>query len=277
MTMRMSTSPSHASNQPRKRPAAHVLITGGSSGIGAALALSYARRGWLVSLQGRNVDRLRAVAAACIEAGGVASAEAVDVREREALSAWLLARDDHRPIDLLIANAGIAGTTGAGLNEPQACHSRSSAARTIMEINLLAMIDTVEALLPRFQARRAGQLALMASLAAFRGYAAAPAYAASKAAIHTYGQGLRARLRPVGIAVSTIYPGFVDTPLTRGNPFPMPFMMSVERAASIIEKGLDRRRSKIAFPWTTFLLAKLAAGLPDRLVDRLLSSTAAKE
>ncbi|WP_088560364.1 SDR family NAD(P)-dependent oxidoreductase [Arboricoccus pini] len=273
MTMRMSTNPSHAPNQPRK----HVLITGGSSGIGAALALAYAKEGALVSLQGRNLERLRRVAAHCVEEGGATSLQAIDVRERDALRAWLLARDDSQPIDLLIANAGIAGAVEASPNEAPPIDAGGIVARTIVEINLLGLIDTVEALLPRFQTRRSGQLALMASLAAYRGYAAAPAYAASKAAIHIYGQGLRARLRPLGIAVSTIYPGFVDTPLTRDNPFPMPFMMSVERAARLIKTGLDQRRPKIVFPWTTFLLAKLAAGLPDRLVDRLMSRTVSKE
>lgn len=271
-----SHSPAFAMNQARGH-AAHVLITGASSGIGAELARLYAGRRALVSLQGRSTTRLAQVAEQCRALGAVAETGAFDVRDRAALQAWLKARNAAQPVDLLIANAGIAGSGSAPGTREAPPGEEDSRARTIMEVNVLGLIDTVEALLPAMMERRRGHIALMASLASYRGYATAPAYAASKAAIRVYGQGMRARLRPAGIQVSTIFPGFVETPLTAENPFPMPFLMSGQRAAGIIAAGLDRGRAKIAFPWTTHLLARLGAILPDALVDRVASRAGVKE
>ena len=117
----------------------------------------------------------------------------------------------------------------------------------------------------------------MSSLASFRGTAQAPAYCASKAAVRLWGEGLRGRLLRQGVVVSVICPGFIATPMTARNPFPMPLLMTAERAAAIIARGLAQGRARIAFPWRLYALARLYATLPQDLGDRLLAGYRSKE
>jgi short-subunit dehydrogenase len=174
------------------------------------------------------------------------------------LRSWIAATP---PPDLLIANAGVSGG--------------SAASAEITAVNLQAVIDTVEAVLPSMQA--GSQIALMSSLAGFNGMPSAPVYCASKAAVRIYGDALRARLRTRGIAVSTICPGFVATPLTARNPFPMPLLMTAEQAARRIVQGLAGRKPMIAFPRRLYLLARLIALLPRVVTDPLLARVPSKE
>lgn len=235
-----------------------MLITGASSGIGAALAVALAAPGRRLDLGGRNVERLAAVADRCVSAGAEVAAASVDLRDGGALRSWIAATP---PPDLLIANAGVSGG--------------SAASAEIIAVNLQAVIDTIEAILPSMQA--GSQIALMSSLAGFNGMPSAPVYCASKAAVRFYGDALRARLRSRGIAVSTICPGFVATPLTERNPFPMPLLMTPDRAAERILRGLARRRATIAFPRRLYLLARLIALLPRAITDSLLARVPSKE
>jgi short-subunit dehydrogenase len=118
--------------------------------------------------------------------------------------------------------------------------------------------------------RRRGQVAIMASLAAFRGFPGAPAYCASKAAVRVWGESLRADLAAEGIGVSVICPGFVKSPMTAVNRFPMPFLVETDRAAETIRRGLARGKARIAFPWPLYALVWTLAALPPGLTDRLL-------
>lgn len=247
-----------------------ILITGASSGIGAALAEAYAGSGVHLALAGRDAERLAAIAATCRAAGAEVRAERLEVTDPQAMAAWIRAADQAAPLDLVIANAGISGgrSGGAGADEP---------ARAIFAVNLGGTLNTIEPALPLMLARGRGQLALMSSLAGFRGMPSAPAYCASKAAVRSYGEGLRGRLLDHGIAVSVICPGFVRTPLTARNPFPMPFLMEPERAAAIIKAGLTRRRARIAFPLRLYLAVRLLDALPVALTDRYLRRLPGKE
>lgn len=239
-----------------------VLITGASSGIGAALAREYAAPGRTLALAGRNAARLAAVAAGCRERGAVVQHAAIDVTDRTALAEWLRATDAATPVDLAIANAGISGgTSGGGESEAQA--------RAIFAVNLDGVLNTLLPLVEPMRRRRRGQLAVMSSLAAFRGFPGAPAYAASKAAVRVWGEAMRGALAPDGIEVSVICPGFVRSPMTAVNRFPMPFLMDADRAARIVRRGLERNRSRIAFPLPMYLGAWLAGALPPALTDRL--------
>jgi short-subunit dehydrogenase len=249
-------------------PYRSILITGASGGIGAALALAFAAPGVDLALGGRDQARLDEVAERCRRAGASARSARVDVTDREAMAAWLLAADARAPLELVIANAGTAGPGGLGGPE---------AARMIFAVNLEGVVNTILPILPAMTARGRGQLALMSSLAGFRGLPSAPAYCASKAAVRVWGEGLRGRLGRQGIAVSVICPGFVRTPMTAGNPFPMPLIMTPERAAAIIRRGLVRRRARIAFPRLMYWGVRLFQALPAGAVDRWLARVPDKE
>ena len=251
---------------PSTRPPRSILITGASSGIGEALARAYAAPGIFLALTGRRPDRLEAVASACRELGAEVEASALDVAERTAMEAWVAAIDDRRPLDLVVANAGVSSST----NDEDDIHR-------LFAINVGGVLNTVLPVIPRFQARRGGQIAIMSSLAGLRGLPTTPAYAASKNAVRAWGEGLRPRLAADGVRVSVICPGFVVSRITAANPFPMPMIISADRAARIILRGLARNKGRIAFPFLPALGARIATMLPNALVDRLLMNVPFKE
>ncbi|TAL36287.1 MAG: SDR family NAD(P)-dependent oxidoreductase [Alphaproteobacteria bacterium] len=242
-----------------------VLITGASSGIGHALALLYAMPGVTLLLTGRNPDRIAEVARACAAKGAQVKTTVIPVTERETFKREILAWDDSHPIDLVIANAGVSGGSGAAGGESE--HQF----RAIMEINLDGTLNTVAPLVPRMTARGKGQIALMSSMAGFRGMPNAPGYSVSKMAVRAYGEALRPLLKKSGVEVSVIFPGFVKTPLTDVNRFPMPWLLDAETAAQKIVSGLSANKARIAFPWQMSLLARLIASLPLCLGDFILA------
>lgn len=247
----------------RPRVPSSILITGGSGGIGAAIARVYAAPGVTLALGGRDAARLERVAEACRAAGAAVGVASADVRDAERLAAWIAEADTRAPLDLVIANAGVsAGTGGSGETEDQA--------RRIFDTNVAGVINTVMPAVGRMRPRRRGQIAIMASLAAFRGFPGAPAYCASKAAVRVWGEALRGHLHGSGIAVSVICPGYVRSPMTAVNEFPMPLLMDAERAARIIRRGLERDRARIAFPWRLYAAVRLLSALPPGLTDPLL-------
>jgi short-subunit dehydrogenase len=240
-----------------------ILITGASSGIGAALALAYAERGIGLLLGGRDLPRLAATEGACRARGAEVEAATVDVTDAGAMRRWIEAADDRAPLDLVIANAGISAGTGTdGESEAQA--------RAIFATNIDGVVNTVWPALQRMERRGRGQVALMSSLAAFRGFPGAPAYCGSKAAVRIWGEGLRGDYAGKGVAVSVICPGYIESPMTAVNDFPMPLLMSAERAAGIVKRGLARNRARIAFPFPMYVAAWLLSALPPGLTDPLL-------
>ena len=247
----------------------HSLITGASSGIGAALVDVYAAQGVRLSLQGRDIERLNRVAEKAERRGAVVTIKVIDVTDAEGMKAWVESCDALQPLDLVIANAGISGGTFGG-------EESEAQTRAIFAINVTGVLNTVLPAVPLMTAREGGQIALMSSLAGFRGMAAAPAYGASKAAVRLYGEGLRGALRPKGIGVSVICPGFVTTPMTAHNPFFMPFLMAASQAARIIRRGLAEDRARIAFPWAMAALVRLFAALPQDLLDSWLARVPGK-
>ncbi|TWB46127.1 SDR family NAD(P)-dependent oxidoreductase [Nitrospirillum pindoramense] len=250
-----------------------ILITGASSGIGEALALAYAVPGRQLWLTGRDSARLAAVADAARAKGARVTAAALDVLDRQALGDWIRAADDGVPIDLAIANAGISGGTGGG---DGLSGETEEQARRILAVNIEGVLNTIHPLIPRMVARKRGQLALMSSLAAFRGMPGAPAYCASKAAVRSYGEGLRGELMGQGVQVTVICPGFVRSRMTAVNTFPMPFLMDADRAARIVVQGLAANRARIAFPWPTYAVSWLLGVLPPSWTDALLAQAPRK-
>src|SRR5262249_7925676 len=159
------------------------------------------------------------------------------------------------PADLLIANAGVGMPT---LLDPM----NISDIETMVRVNLLGVVYAIEAVLPDMLRCRRGHLAAVSSLAAYKGMPGESAYCASKAAVNTYLEGLRIHLRDKGIAVTTLCPGFVRTPMTAINEFHMPWLLEAEEAARRIVRALARRRKVYNFPWQTALLIKLTRWLP---------------
>ena len=239
-----------------------ILVTGASSGIGAALAREYATPGVRLALGGRDTARLEDVAAACRDAGADADIAVVDVTDGDATARWISAADAARPLDLVIANAGISGGT-SGLGES------AEQARAIFAVNVGGMVNTVQAAISCMRPRRRGQIAIVSSMAGFRGLPGAPAYGASKAAARSYGEAMRGHLHGHGIKVSVVCPGFIRTPMTDTNPYHMPLLMEAGRAARLIRRGLARNRARIAFPWRLYALVWLLGALPPSWTDPL--------
>jgi short-subunit dehydrogenase len=239
-----------------------AIITGASSGIGWALAKELARQGCRVGLLARRQEQLNKLAEEITEAGGTAAVHPADVADRDdTLRTVAALRDQLGPVDLLIANAGVGAPT---LLEP----FNVSDVEKMFRVNLLGVIYSIEAVLPEMLRRGRGHLAAVSSQAAYKGLPGESAYCASKAAVSTYLEGLRIQLRGNGIAVTTICPGFIKTPMTEVNNFKMPWLMEADEAARRIVRALRRRRKVFNFPWQMTLLMKLTRWLPDWILAR---------
>jgi len=241
-----------------------AIVTGASSGIGKALALRLGAEGYRVGLIARRGGELEAAAAAIAAAGGAAVPAVADVADRAALRAAVaLVEGRLGPADVMVANAGFGASTRL---DPL---NTADVEQTI-RVNVLGVIYSVEAVLPGMLARRRGHLLAISSLAAFKGLPGESAYCASKAAVNTYMEGLRIAVRRKGVVVTTVCPGFVQTPMATMNSA-MPFMMSADAAAGRIARLVARRRGGVVrFPMPMALLMSLIARLPDAVVARLL-------
>ncbi len=243
-----------------------ILITGASSGIGRALALVYAAPGVSLSLMGREAERLEATATAARAKGAEVTVGLADVRDQQAMAQWITVSDLQRPFDLVIANAGI--TTGLA---PGELSEDPAAVRAIIAVNLIGVFNTVEPLIAPMCARKSGQIAFVGSMAGLRGLPYAPAYCATKAAVHSYSESLRGRLAASGVRISLIIPGFVKTPLNDSIEAVKPLEISDTQAALLICRGLACKKPIIAFPLSLYLFTRVAKLLPVRLTDTVLA------
>lgn len=244
-----------------------ILITGASSGIGAALANHYARAGRTLFLGGRDRQRLEAVAQQCRQESASVYTWVGDVTDEAGMKKWIIESDKTRPLNLVIANAGVAlgATNVSGLHK---------AAVDSFNINVSGVFNTVHPALEVMSERRPypvanAQVAVMSSVMGYAGMARSPAYSASKASVKHYGQALRGAFSGMGIGVSVICPGYIASALTDKNSSPMPFLISADKAAAIIANGLARNKARITFPWQMVLITRLAINLPAFLTDRL--------
>ena len=246
----------------------NAWITGGGTGIGRELALALARRGWRVAISGRRAEPLAETAALLGAAPGRLQAFPADVTDGAALASTAAAIEAaFGPLDLVVANA-------AAWSAFSVRRFDLAAQQQQVAVNLGGILNTLAAVLPGFTARGRGKLVLVASVAGYFGLPRAGAYGATKAATIHLAESLRYELAPHGVVVQVVCPGFVETPMTAVNRFPMPGLMTAPAAAERIVAGLAGDRFEIAFPrrlvWPMKLLGLLPGGLRRALLGRLL-------
>ena len=245
-----------------------VFITGASSGIGAALARHYAAGGAVVALTARRLDVLDDLKA---ELGAGAESYAADVTDAASLARAANAfMQRHGPPDVVIACAGVSiGIDSASAEDVPVF-------RQVMDTNVLGTLITFQPFIAAMHKQRRGTLVGIASVAGIRGIPGSGAYSASKAAVIAYCEALRVELRGSGVRVVTIAPGYIRTPMTAANPYPMPFLTDAPvfaaRAAAAIAAGKSYR----VIPWQMGVVAKLLRLLPNWLFDRVFAKAGRK-
>jgi short-subunit dehydrogenase len=245
-----------------------VVITGASSGIGEALAKHYAARGatlCLIARRKQELDRLSGVLP------GLTFTYPLDVTDAEGLKAAaadFIARAGVP--DLVIGNAGISVGTLTQEAGDQPVFQR------VLAVNVVGLFNTFQPFIAPMRAAGHGTLAGIASVAGIRGLPGSGAYSASKAAAITYLEALRGELRGSGLKVVTVLPGYIETPMTAHNPYPMPFILPADVAARRIARVIEAGKSYAVVPWQMGIVAKLLRLLPNPLFDAILSGRGRK-
>ena len=240
-----------------------VFITGASSGLGSALARRYLAQGATLGLLGRRRQELEtlvsthrathAIYIADVRDGDVVRQAAEDFVSRFGCP------------DVVIANAGISAGTAAELQEDL------DTLQEVIGINLIGLANTVQPFVAHMRIAGIGQLIGIASVAGYRGLPGASAYSASKAAAIAYLESLRVELHGSGVRVTTICPGYIDTPMTAGNPYPMPFILSADEAARRILRVIQARRSYAVIPWQMAVVVRVLRAMPNPVYDALFA------
>jgi NAD(P)-dependent dehydrogenase (short-subunit alcohol dehydrogenase family) len=244
-------------------------VTGASSGVGRAVAIELARRGWTVAATARREAEIEALAISAAKGEGRIIAHAADVTDAEALAAAAAAIElAHGPIALAFLNAGISPPTTKEFD--------AATARRVIEVNVIGVTNGVAAVWGRMTERRRGRIVVNASLAGYSGMPGSAVYCASKAAAITLCESLRTEGEKAGIVLQVVNHGFVETPLTAKNRFPMPLLMQEGEAARRIVGGLEGDRFEIAFPRRLAFVMKAIAMLPYPLYFALTRRLAAR-
>jgi NADP-dependent 3-hydroxy acid dehydrogenase YdfG len=239
-----------------------IVITGATSGIGAALALHYARPGTSLGLLGRRQGRLADVATRCEAQGASILAGPIDVCDGSAMRAYASAfLEQADGVDLVIANAGVSGPDDLGSGDPSS-HAR------MFDVNVNGVLNTLLPFIPAMQRQQHGHLVAIASIAGFRALPSATTYAATKMAVRTLMEGYGWSLHADGIVVTTINPGYVVSELTAQNTFEMPFLLPTEEAARKIARAIQKKRRVYTFPWQMAIIAYLLPYIPGVLMRR---------
>lgn len=241
-----------------------VFITGGTSGIGLELAQSYLKLGWRVGVCGQSQEKFRQAFPLPHDR---LQFYAVDVAEREALKEAIHAFAGPTGLSLLIASAGISYPFKTKIPDfDRTCR--------MVHVNLLGVIHAFEAALEIMVPQGQGHLVAISSIAGFNGFPGTSGYSATKAGVIKFCESLGLDLRELGVSVTCVCPGFVDTPLTKLNHHPMPFLMQAPDAARLIIRGIEKKKSLIVFPFFFGFLVRLLSVLPRFLYRRIMGTKA---
>lgn len=253
----------------------NILITGATSGLGSALAEVYAEAGNILFLTGRNQEKLNHITKICQDKQAQVISKTIDIKDGKTVKDWINQIGQEFHLDLVIANAGIsAGTSSGSESENQI--------KEIFSTNIDGVLNTINPAIgvmekQKIKIKYKGQIAIISSLAGFRGLPSSPAYSASKACVRVYGEALRGSLVSLGIAVNVVCPGYIKTPMTDVNDFPMPFLMSAREAAEIIKKSLAQNKSRIAFPFPLYFIVWLATLISTTITDPIFAKLPKKK
>jgi len=251
-------------NASGRTTARSVFITGASSGIGAALARHYAAQSANLGLFARRAEALTALAndlpseRCATYAGDVRDSTVLDRAARDFIARF-------GAPTVVIANAGVS--LGALTERAEDL----PVFRTVIETNVIGIVNTFAPFVGVMRTASRGTLAGIASIAGFRGLAGSSAYSASKAAAITYLESLRLELRDSGIAVVTVCPGYIATPMTATNPYPMPFLLDPDKAARLIARAIERRRRFYVLPWQMAIIGFVMRRLPRPIYDAVFA------
>jgi short-subunit dehydrogenase len=232
-----------------------AIITGASSGIGAAMAREFSRRGYALALLARRAELLDQLASELPDTVAIPC----DVTDSAAVHDAVKRAG---PIDVAIANAGV-GITGYA-------SKIIGEAEVMMRVNYFGMLYLFGAVVPAMIERGSGRFAGIASIAGLRGLPSASGYSASKAAMQAFLESARGELAPLGVRVTTVNPGFIATPMTEKNTFRMPFLMQADAAARIIVDGIERGARIVEFPRPMSMAMRFARLLPSAVYDRVM-------
>ncbi len=243
-----------------------LWITGAGKGIGRAVALEYARRGWSVAVSARtaaDLDSLAEEARQLGVSGRIVSYPADVTDQDEMKQTFKMVEADVGALDQVIFNAGTH-------RQSPAQDFSADPYRILLEINVMGTVNGLSAVLPTFIDRKRGHIGVVASVAGYSGLPLAAAYGASKAALINMCEALKPEMDAAGVGLSVINPGFVRTPLTAKNKFPMPFLIDADVAARHIYTGMIKGKFEIAFPRAFVLILKVLRMLPYGLYFPLI-------
>jgi len=242
-----------------------IIITGASSGLGKHLALAYAKHGSQLILLARRQDKLESVAAECRVTGAKVEAIVADVNDFELMKTiGMQLAQTH--IDRIIINAGISVGHSAGVTAFDDFYR-------LFQTNFLSVHALLEPMIPKLIEQRSGEIVFISSLASLISMPTSVAYSSSKRALNAYAEGLRYQLRPYGIEVMTILPGFIDSEMTQKNQFKMPFLLTIDAGVKRIMHAIEKKKRFYPFPFRFYLMIRTTLLLPQFLRDRIVNFT----
>jgi short-subunit dehydrogenase len=246
-----------------------IIITGASSGLGAALAVKYSNAGNNLFLFARSEERLNKTALICKNNGASVTTIIADVTDASTMQNHLDKIAEQHSVDIVVACAGVSAGT---LDGPETL----TQVNKIFSTNVNGVINTVMPLIPYMIRKKSGNIVIISSMAGMLGLSSAPSYSASKGAVRMFSDALNGYLKTYNVHVSNVIPGYIKTPMTAVNQFPMPFQISADKAAEKIIHAVERNKGVIAFPMSIYFVMKILNLLPRRLISYINSKLPGK-